>query len=123
MRREYTMEATIALPDSQAATSTTTTLFKELLLEGDYGSGMRGFNIKLLFTRGTNDAITIQIPDDGDGTAPTGSTGAATGLDQQGAFITEAPHPIDGSNPYEVSASMMFRNLKITVLDNEPLYP
>ena len=123
MRREYTMEATIALPDSQAATSTTTTLFKELLLEGDYGSGMRGFNIKLLFTRGTNDTITIQIPDDGDGTAPTGSTGALPGLDQQGAYITEAPHPIDGSNPYEVSASLMFRNLKMTIVDSQMLYP
>jgi len=123
MRREYTMEATIALPDSQAATSTTTTLFKELLLEGDYGSGMRGFNIKLLFTRGTDDTITIQIPDDGDGTAPTGSTGAATGLDQQGAFLLETPHPIDGSNPYEVSASLMFRNLKMTIVDSQMLYP
>ena len=123
MRREYTMEATIALPDSLAATSSTATLFKELLLEGDYGSGMRGFNIKLLFDRGTSDTITIQIPDDGDGTAPTGSTGAATGLDQQGAYLLEAPHPIDGSNPYEVSASLMFRNLKITVVDSQPLYP
>ena len=123
MRREYTMDATIALPDSQAATSATTTLFKELLLEGDFGSGMRGFNIKLEFSRGTNDTITIQIPDDGDGTAPTGSTGAATGLDEQGAYLLEAPHPIDGSNPYEVSASMMFRNLKITVVDSQLLYP
>ena len=117
------MEATIALPDSIAATSTTATLFKELLLEGDYGSGMRGFNIKLLFDRGTNDTITIQIPDDGDGTAPTGSTGAAVGLDQQGAYLLEAPHPIDGSNPYEVAASIMFRNLKITVVDSQLLYP
>ena len=121
------MDATIALPDSQAADSTTATLFKELLLEGDYGSGMRGFNIKLLFDRGTNDTITIQIPDDTDLTeadqSPTGSTGAATGLDQQGAFILEAPHPIDGSNPYEVSASLMFRNLKMTILDSQMLYP
>jgi hypothetical protein len=123
------MDATIALPDSQAATSATTTLFKELLLEGDYGSGMRGFNMKLKFSRGTgdNDTITIQIPDDGDLTeadqSPAGSTGAATGLDEQGAYLLEAPHPIDGSNPYEVSASMMFRNLKITVVDSEPMYP
>ena len=127
MRREYTMEATIALPDSQAATSTTTTLFKELLLEGDYGSGMRGFNIKLLFERGTDDTITIQIPDDGDLTqadqSPSGSTGAATGLDEQGAYLLETPHPIDGSNPYEVSASLMFRNLKMTIVDSQMLYP
>ena len=118
MRREYTMDATIALPDTvNSATSDTTSLFKQLMMEGDYGAGMKGFNIQLVFTRGTNDTITIDIPDDG------ASTGAAVGLDEQGAYLTEAPHPIDGSNPYEVSASMMFRNLKITVVDNVPLYP
>lgn len=115
MRREYTMDATIALPDTvNSATSDTTSLFKQLMLEGDYGAGMKGFNIQLVFTRGTNDTITIDVPDDG---------AAAVGLDQQGAYLTEAPHPIDGSNPYEVSASMMFRNLKITVVDSEPMYP
>jgi len=124
MRREYTMEATIALPDSKvSATGDAATLFQELLMEGDYGSGMRGFNIKLVFDRGTSDTITIQIPDDGDGSAPTDSTGAETGLDQQGAYLLEAPHPIDGSNPYEVSASLMFRNLKITIVDSQLLYP
>ena len=118
MRREYTMDATIALPDTvNSATSDTTSLFKQLMLEGDYGAGMKGFNIQLVFTRGTNDTITIDIPGDG------ASTGAAVGLDQQGAYLLEAPHPIDGSNPYEVSASMMFRNLKITVVDSEPMYP
>ena len=115
MRREYTMDATIALPDTvNSATSDTTSLFKQLMLEGDYGAGMKGFNIQLVFTRGTNDTITIDIPGDG---------AAAVGLDEQGAYLTEAPHPIDGSNPYEVSASMMFRNLKITVVDSEPMYP
>ena len=114
MRREYTMSATIALPDSAASTATSTSLFKQLMSEGDYGAGMKGFNIQLVFTRGTNDTITIDIPDDGT---------AATGLNQQGAYLTEAPHSIDGSNPFEVSASLMFRNLKITVEDNEPLYP
>ena len=115
MRREYSMSATIALPDSvNAATSDTTSLFKQLLLEGDYGAGMKGFNIQLVFTRVTIDTITIYIPDDGT---------AATGLNQQGAYLTEAPHSIDGSNPFEVSASLMFRNMKITVVDNVPLYP
>ena len=114
MRREYTMDATIALPDSIAATADTSTLFKQLMLEGDYGAGMKGFNIQLVFTRGTDDTITIDVPSDG---------AAAVGLDEQGAYLTEAPHPIDGSNPYEVSASMMFRNLKVTVVDSEPMYP
>ena len=124
MRREYTMTATIALPDSAAAaTSNTTSLFKQLMAEGDYGSGMRGFDIRMTFTRGTNDTITIDIPDDGAATAPSGSSGAETGLNAQGAYLTEAPHPIDGSNPYEVSASLIFRSMKIVIADNEPLYP
>ncbi|MAH48608.1 hypothetical protein CMI37_22475 [Candidatus Pacearchaeota archaeon] len=114
-RREYTMSATIVLPDTvNATTSDTTSLFKQLLMEGDYGAGMKGFNIQLVFSRGTNDTITIDIPDDGT---------AAVGLNQQGAYLTEAPHPIDGSNPLEVSASMMFRNMKITIVDSVPLYP
>ena len=124
MRREYTMTATIALPDSAAAaTSNTTSLFKQLMSEGDYGAGMRGFDIRMTFTRGTNDTITIDIPDDGTATAPSGSSGAETGLNAQGAYLTEAPHPIDGSNPFEVSASLIFRSMKIVVVDNEPLYP
>ena len=123
MRREYTMSATIALPDSIADTADTTTLFKQLMLEGDYGAGMRGFDIRLTFTRGANDTITIDIPDDGTATAPSGSSGAETGLNSQGAYLTEAPHPIDGSNPFEVSASLMFRNMKIVVVDSEPMYP
>jgi len=123
MRREYTMTATIALPDSIADTDDTTTLFKQLMLEGDYGAGMRGFNIRLLFTRGTNDTIQIDIPDDGTNVAPSASGGAAVGLNEQGAYLTEAPHAIDGSNPFEVSASLIFRSMKIVVIDSEPMYP
>jgi hypothetical protein len=118
------MTATIVLPDTvNSTTSDTTSLFKQLLLEGDYGAGMRGFDIRLLFTRGDNDTIQIDIPDDGAATAPSGSSGAAVGLNQQGAYLLEAPHPIDGSNPFEVSANMMFRNMKITIVDSVPLYP
>ena len=47
----------------------------------------------------------------------------ATGLNTQGAYLTEAPHPIDGSNPLEVSASLIFRNMGITIVDNQGLYP
>ena len=123
-RREYTMSATIVLPDTvNSTTSDTTSLFKQLLLEGDYGAGMRGFDIRLLFTRGTSDTIQIDIPDDGVATAPSGSSGAQPGLNEQGAYLVEAPHVIDGSNPFEVSASMMFRNMKITIVDSVPLYP
>ena len=140
MRREYTMSATIALPDSEAEDGTTATLFKELMLEGDYGladgtaAGMKGFAIQLVFnkgakltgTEGTNIAspdhkITIDIPTDG--VIGGMDVAAATGLNNQGAFLTEAPHPVDGSNPLEVSASLIFRNMGITIVDNVGLYP
>ena len=115
MQKKNTYNIDQVLPDTVNATSSdTTSLFKQLLLEGDYGAGMKGFNIQLVFTRGDNDTITIDIPDDGT---------AAVGLNEQGAYLTGEPHPIDGSNPFEVSADMMFRNMKITIVDSVPLYP
>ena len=113
-RREYGCMVTLALPDSQAADSTTNTLFRELLFEGDYGSGMQGFNISLTFTRGTDDTITITIPDDG---------AAAVGGNQQGAFIRVADHSITGDNPVQVDADILFRNMKIEVEDSLYYYP
>ena len=141
MRREYTMSATIALPDSEASlTGSTASLFKELLLEGDYGladgtgSGMKGFAIQLTFNKGAvmtgvdgtaisgvDHKITIDIPTD-DVVAGM-DVAAATGINNQGAYLTEAPHPIDGSNPFEVAAAFIFRNMGITIVDNQPLYP
>lgn len=114
-RREYSMSATIALPDALASTSNAArTLFTEMLLEGDYGSGKAGFNITLTFTRGTNDTITITIPDDGS---------AGTGGNNQGAFIRSAQHDFGGDNPFQVDADILFRNLKIDVVDSEHYYP
>lgn len=115
-RREYAMTATIALPDAGAAITNTAarTLFTEMLLEGDYGSGKAGFNITLTFTRGTNDTITITIPDDGS---------AGTGGNNQGAFIRSAQHDFGGENPYQVDVDILFRNLKIDVADFEHYYP
>jgi hypothetical protein len=141
MRREYTMSATVTLPDSEASlTGSTASLFKELLLEGDYGladgtnSGMKGFAIQLTFNKGAimtgvngaaiadvDHKITIDIPTDG--VVGGMDVAAATGLNNAGAFLTEAPHPIDGSSPFEVSAGFMFRNMGITIVDNQPLYP
>ena len=118
--REYSMSVTVTLPDSQvAATSTSRTIFKELLLEGDYGtlhssSSMKGFAITLSFTRGTNDSITITIPDDGT---------EAVGGGEQGAFIRSASHSITGDNPTQVDLDILFRNMKIQVRDSEPYYP
>ena len=108
------MSATIALPDALAASSTAArTLFTELLLEGDYGSGKAGFDMSLVFTRGTNDTITINIPD---------ST-AGTGGNNQGAFIRTAPHNFGEESPFQVEADILFRNMKITVVDSEHYYP
>jgi len=116
--RNYSMSATLALPDSTAATADTATLFKELLLEGDYGTNAspsnKGFAITLTFTRATNDSITITIPADGT---------AATGGNESGAFITSATHNVGGSGALEVDASMIFRNMKIQIKDSVPLYP
>jgi len=113
-RREYTCSVTLALPDATTNTSSAISIFKELLLEGDYGKGMQGFNIELRFDRGANDSIVITIPDDG---------AAAVGGNQQGAFINTAPHAITEANPIEVEAEVLFRNLKIVINDNIAVYP
>jgi len=117
-RREYSLALSLALPDTTAAlTATTTRLFNELLWEGDYGAGsgagMEGFNIVLRFDRGAADSIVITIPD----------TTAAKGGNSQGAFIRTAPHAISGDNPLQVDADVLFRNLKILVTDSEYYYP
>tara|TARA_R110000824_G_scaffold401764_1_gene615215 strand:- start:25896 stop:27557 length:1662 start_codon:yes stop_codon:yes gene_type:complete len=115
-RRDYSMSATLALPDTQnQLTSTARTLFNELLNEGQYGAaGRTGFNITLTFTRGTNDTITITIPDDGT---------SASGGDQQGAFIRSAPHNITAEGVFQVDVDILFRNLKIEIEDSEHYYP
>ena len=118
--REYSMSASIVLPDSSAADSSTVrSLFSELLLEGDYGTlhtaaSMSGFKIVLEFTKGTNDKITITIPDD---------ETAEAGGGEQGAFIRSAPHTVSGDNPLQVEADILFRNMKIEIQDSEPFYP
>lgn len=118
-QREYSMSATVALPDSgNATTNDAVNLFKELILEGDYGAegsaDMSGFKIVLTFTRGSNDSITFTIPDDGT---------AAAGGGQQGAFIRSAAHGITGDNPLQTDVDILFRNMKIQINDSEPFYP
>ena len=127
-RREYSMTASLALPDSQGSTSTSTTLFKELLLEG--GAGQAGFDVVVTFTRGTNDSITIHIPGNEDtsndqitSAAGIGTSGANAGLWQSGAIIRTAPHSITGDNPVQVDADILFRNIKIEVNDSLYYYP
>ena len=115
-RREYSMTATVVLPDTISPTDTTRTLFKELLSEGDYGSGMAGFDIDLVFTRGTNDTITINIPANQDG-------GSGTGGNNQGAFIRSANTSVSTENPVSTEVDILFRNMSATVVDSEATYP
>ena len=125
-RREYTLAATLALPDATQSNVAARTVFNELLLEGNYGSltdfirkGRAGFNVVLTLTKGIvadgeEDKITITIPDDGV---------AKTGGNNQGAFIRTAPHNITEDNPFQVEADILFRNMKIDVQDAEHYYP
>ena len=124
-RRSYNISCTLALPDSAASASgisrdSATEFFKQLLMEGNYGSGMEGFNIELTFTRGTDDSIQILIPSDY--TSGDETTGAAVGLGENGAFLTSAPHPISGEPILQVGAEFSCRNLKILVTDTEKVY-
>jgi len=131
-QREYTMTADVALPDSAASASaqgmnSATSLFRELLLEGDYGSdaspNMTGFAVSLEFIRGTNDRILIEMPGIDAGAASLTPVAPAVGGNNQGVFIRTAPHAVSGENPMQVSVDMLVRNLKITVDDNIPVYP
>ena len=120
-RREYSLAVTLALPDSGAANTARKTLWSELLLEGDYGAGMRGFNVELRFDRAVGDNLIIRIPDDYDTSTGTVAaqnfSGAQTGGNQQGAFIRTAPHTITTDNPFQVEADILFRNMKLEIQD------
>ena len=108
------MTATIVLPDSLAETATTRTLFKELLAEGDYGSGMIGFDIELVFTRtATTDLMTLTIP----------PSTAAVGGNAQGAFIRSSNTSVSTDNPVSTEVDILFRSMKAVIVDSEPVYP
>jgi len=132
--REYSMSASVVLPDSSLNASTVhgsatqdgaTELFKQLLLEGDFGgstaaTARAGFTASLRFDRGTNDYIIIDIPGSTTAGSPTAGSNA---LNSQGIFINTAPHGITGDNPFQVDLDMIFRSMKINIRDNEPFYP
>ena len=138
--REYSMSCSVALPDVNNTAAATiggsgtsgvtqdnaTELFKQLLLEGDYGgsgaAGNAGFTATIKFERGANDYIIIDIP-----TSATDSQGSPTatsdGLNSQGMYINTATHSVTTDNPFQVDIDAIFRSLKITIRDNEPFYP
>tara|TARA_R110002051_G_scaffold34911_1_gene77354 strand:- start:618 stop:2507 length:1890 start_codon:yes stop_codon:yes gene_type:complete len=142
--RDYSMNATVVLPDADSTAAALTTggtpvdqesaleLFRQLLLEGDYGgttaaAARAGFTASLRFDRGTNDYIIIDIPE----TLETGSLPHVAGtpgtpsnsLNRQGIFITTAPHDLGTDNPLQVTVNMIFRSMKINIRDTEPVYP
>ena len=118
-RREYSMTCTV-VPDSievaKTGTSASRTIFEEYLLQGDYGefgsnTGIMGIGLKIEFTRGTNDTITLEV---------TGSTTSGT----PNAYIINAPVQIDGNNPIQIPVEIGIRAWDtIQVKDKEPFYP
>ena len=130
-QREYTMTATIGLPDSSdPTTSGGLEVWKELVLGGEHelangstAGGMTGFDVELKFQRGgsATDQITVRIPGNYDGSTNTSAKGG--GYQTQGAVIRSAAVNIDGSNPMEQSVDILFSDLKIEVTDSEPFYP
>tara|TARA_R110000824_G_scaffold161720_3_gene337135 strand:+ start:2043 stop:3851 length:1809 start_codon:yes stop_codon:yes gene_type:complete len=136
--REYSMSCSVALPDANKKAAATiggsgtsgvsqdnaTELFKQLLLEGDYGgsgaAGNAGFTATIKFERGASDFIIIDIPTSTTAGSP---TAASSGINSQGMFINTAPHSITTDNPFQVDIDAIFRSMKITIRDNEPFYP
>jgi len=152
-RREYGLTATVVLPDNTdnavavRVRSNATALFRELLLEGDYGKPgadiMKGFTASLRFDRGVNDFIIMDIPQsqggdlfvggthDGDEGKPVfaqagnpnadGVHGDSTTTDV-GLFIRSAKHSLSTDAPLQVELDMLFKNMIIYIKDNEPSY-
>jgi hypothetical protein len=119
-RREYTISCTL-VPDSfdtdGAATSDTdANIFREFLLQGDYGAlgsneGLSGFGLTLKFSRGTTDYIKLDIA-------------ASDIAGQPNAVITNAPVQIDGNNPLQIPVEILVRKFTtIEAVDTEPFYP
>ena len=134
-QREYSMSATVVLPDANeialetaAATSQDSALelFRQLLLEGDYGdptaaaTARAGFTASIRFDRGANDYIIIDIPSSSTAGSPTAGSNQ---VNSQGIFINTAQHSITGDNPFQIDVDMMFRGLNIYIRDTEPVYP
>jgi hypothetical protein len=132
--RSYGMSATLALPDASVNSAALIAdadqdgaleLFKQLLLEGDYGgsaaaTARAGFTATIKFQRGNNDYIIIDIPTSSTAGSPTAGSNE---VNSQAMFINTVSHSPSGDNVLEVSADIIFRSMKITIRDNEPVYP
>ena len=132
--REYSMSASVVLPDASldanvahasASQDGALELFRQLLLEGDYGgstaaAARAGFTASIRFDKGVNDYIIFDIPSS---TTPGTPIAGNNQINSQGIFINSAPHSITTDNPFQVDLDMIFRGLQITIVDSEPVYP
>ena len=112
-RREYRIGATVDLGDEAVATKMA--ILSELDAQGVYpttASGIKGFDISLVFTRGSNDTITFTLP----------PSAAAIGGDTQGCLLASAPHNISPEAHTAVDLDIIARSSKIVVVDSEYLY-
>jgi len=106
-KRNYRISITVDIVDS--------TLFDELVKFGtNQGSAVdnvfKGFDISIVYTRGSNDSITFTLP----------PTAAAGGGDAQGCFIKNAPHNIVSEPQVPVQLDILARAMQITVADAVP---
>ena len=101
-------------------------IFKEMLMEGDYagvsGTSPRGLSFEIILSKdGLADSGTNYIKIE-PGYA-TGTSAPAFGLNKQGVFIQSAKYNLDGSSPIQAELDILLRSVKITVVDNNPIYP
>ncbi len=98
-RRQYQLGVTCDIEDAS--------LYKELIAQGTYTSVYKGFDVSMVFTRGSNDTITFTTP---------ATTAAACG-GNMGCLIRSAPHAIVADPLVSVPMDIICRNLKIVAVD------
>lgn len=103
-RRQYQLSVTCDIEDAA--------LYKELVSQGIYTDVYKGFNVSLVFTRGTNDTITFTTP----------ASAAAVGGGAMGCLIRSAPHAIVGDPLVSVPMDIICRSLKIVTVDAVSAY-
>ena len=131
-QREYTMTVALGMEDTQLDESVARTIWKELILEGNYkaygtSGALTGFNMELIFTRGPNDYIKIVSPYKNDvaTVASTSSVPAtlSSKFEEQGCFFRRASHNVEQESPIQVDGEIIMRNLGVSIVDAIATYP
>ena len=108
-KREYTLRLVVDIEDAN--------LFLDLLRQGVYVASpnqvFRGFQIQMVFTRGTNDTITFLTP----------PTTPGAGGDAMGCLIKTGKIEIVDRPLVDQTLDILMRSLKVTVVDSVPVYP